>query len=135
MKFSNNRFASVFALLWLLWLCFIVAAPLGAYTFRFTASPDEPSNTVALYVGGWQYTNTPDTNTWAPFGSCLVGSTNITIPATVPSPAWLAVSVVGTNYVAGVFTNRVLYNTNALAALYTNNPTPPRAAGPPSIAP
>ena len=114
--------------------CWLLAT-VQAYQFRFTPSPDEASNTVAQYIGGWQYTNTPDTNTWSAFGYCLVGSTNIPIPAAVPSPSYLAVSVVGTNYVAGAFTNRVLYNTNTLAALYTNNPVAPRAAGTPTIAP
>ena len=95
---------------------------------------------VLQYNAGYQFTNYVgtngvSTNGWIPFGFCYPGTTNIPIPSTVPSPSYLAISVEGTNYVSGVYTNAVLYNTNTLAGTLTNNvKLPPPAAGPAGFA-
>lgn len=110
-------------------ILFILSALSGrAYKFAFPPSAGESSNTVYQYIGGWNVTNASGgTNVWYPFGFCYPGTTNITIPSTVPSPAWLAISVMGTNFVATPYTNIIIYNTNTLAGMFTNNPTPPPA--------
>lgn len=115
------------------WLLVMMTAL--AYTLGVVPSPDETNGTVLRYDAAWQYTNTTSTNVWSLFGQCLAGSTNITITSQVPSPARIAVRVVGTNYTAGPFTNAVLYDTNALAVIYTNTPAAPRPAGSPGFHP
>ncbi len=121
---------SLIALTVLLALLAVLALPSQAYKLSFAPSPGESSNTVYSYIGGWNFTNGgPTTNQWFTFGTCLPGTTNITITSAVPSPAYLAVAVMGTNFVVGPFTNVVLYNTNALATIYTNTPPPPPPAG------
>lgn len=113
-------------------LCASVATPQN-YKLNFAPSPDETNGSVLGYVGVWTptnsfATNSPGTN-WYVFGRVAVGVTNLTISSTVVSPAYLAVQVQGTNYLLSTPTNLVLYNTAALALIYTNVPTAPRPAG------
>lgn len=109
--------------------------PAQTYKLNFSRSPDDTNGAVLNYIGVWTYTNTfIATNTigtnWFAFGSVPAGSTNITIPATVPSPAYLAVESQGTNYLLSAPTNKVLYNAASLALIYTNVPAAPK---PPSV--
>lgn len=107
------------------------------YKLNFTPSPDETNGAVLGYVGVWTPTNSFATNStatnWNVFARVAVGSTNITITALVPSPAYLAVETQGTNYLLSAPTNRVLYDKAALALIYTNNPAPPRAPSVPTL--
>ena len=111
----------------------LVAVTAQTYKLNFTKSPDETNGAVLQYVGVWEYTNAASSNTWAVFGSVPAGATNLTITSLVPSPAYLAVETQGTNYLLSTPTNIVLYSTNALALIYTNNPVPPRAPGVPTL--
>lgn len=112
-----------------------VIALAQTYKLNFTKSPDETNGAVLAYIGVWEYTNAASSNTWAVFNSTPVGNTNMVITSLVPSPAYLAVQTQGTNYLLSAPTNIVLYNTNTLAGIYTNNPTPPRAPGVPTLSP
>jgi hypothetical protein len=105
---------------------FGVAKP---YTLNFSKSPDETNNAVLGYIGVWQYTNTAYGTNWHVFGSVIAGVTNLAIPTTVPTLTYLAVETQGTNYLLSSPTNLTFYDTNALAGIYTNNPTPPRPPG------
>jgi hypothetical protein len=120
-------------------LCASVAALAWgqSYKLKFTPSPDETNHAVLNYVGVWTPTNSFATNSvgtnWYVFANAPVGSSNMIIPAVVPSPAYLAVETEGTNYLLTAPTNLVLYNAAALALIYTNNPVPPRPAGTPTL--
>lgn len=107
------------------------------YKLNFVPSPDETNNAVLAYVGVWTPTNSFATNSlgtnWYVFANVVVGSTQFTIPSTVPSPAYLAVRTEGTNYLLSAPTNLVLYSTQALALIYTNQPAPPRAPSAPTL--
>ncbi len=113
----------------LFFILFILSKfPAHAWHFSFPPSAGESSHAVFQYNAAWNYTNAAGTtNIWFPFGFCYSGTTNIAIPSTVPSPAWFAVSVVGTNFVATPYTNIIVYNTNTLAGIYTNVSVPPPA--------
>lgn len=105
-----------------------------AYTLTYPLSPDDASGAITQYCGIYCYpTNLLGSNVWYQFGTAAAGKTNIPITSQVPSPAWLAVQSVGTNWLLSSPTNIVLYNTNALALVYTNTPTPPRAPGTPAL--
>ncbi len=107
------------------------------YKLNFTRSPDETNGSVLGYIAVWTptnsfATNSPGTN-WYVFGNAALGSSNLTIPSTVGSPAYLAVQTQGTNYLLSAPTNRVLFDTGALALIYTNNPAPPRPPSTPTL--
>jgi hypothetical protein len=104
-----------------------------SYKMTFALSPDETNNAVAGYVGVWRFTNAASSNDWRTFILVPAGITNMPISSLVPSPAYLAVRTQGTNSLLSSPTNTVLYDTNALALVYTNVPTPPRPAGVPSL--
>ena len=104
------------------------------YKLNFTKSPDDASGAVQMYLGVWTYTNNYPTNSiWYNFNSVPAGNTNMLIFSTVPSPAYLAVETQGTNNLLSSPTNIVLYNVAYLATVFTNNPTPPRAPGVPTL--
>ena len=104
----------------------IIALKLGAYTLTFPLSPGESSNVVYSYHGVWCYTNMLYSNQWFFFNSCPAGQTSMLISATVPSPAYVTVQVQGTNYLLSTPnpTNAVLYATNVLATVFTNQVPP-----------
>lgn len=104
----------------------ILALKLDAYNLTFPLSPGETNGTVYSYHGVWCYTNMLNSNQWFFFNSCPAGNTSMLINASVPSPAYLTVQVVGTNYLLSTPnpTNAVLYATNVLATIYTNQVPP-----------
>jgi hypothetical protein len=110
-----------------------LAAVAQTYKLNWVKSPDETNGTVLGYIGVWRYTNAASSNDWRSFSSAPAGVTNMVINTMVYSPAYLAVRVQGTNLLLSSPTNVVLYDTNALALIYTNNPTPPRPPSTPTL--
>lgn len=105
-----------------------------AYQLTYPLSPDDTLGKITNYIGVWAITNNFPTNAiWNNFGQAPAGITNMPITSAVPSPSYLAVRAVGTNYLLSSPTNFVLYNTNALALIYTNVPTPPHSPGAPAL--
>jgi hypothetical protein len=116
--------------------CWMFPPSAFAYTLTFPPSPDEAAGKVNSYVGVWAYTNNYPTNAvWSPFGTAPTGATNMNITSLVPSPAYLAVEAVGTNYLVSLPTNIVVFNTNLNTAPYTNAPAlvSPRSPGTPAL--
>lgn len=111
------------------------AAPL--FYLRAPRSPDETNHTVDRYRASWQYTNTTATNVWTAFATWPAWTNShatnlatnlavIPVPDEVPSLTWLSFQALGTNGVLSARSASLLYNTNALWPLITNQITPPR---------
>ena len=103
--------------------CLLAAVCLAGYTLTFTPPlPADTNGTLIGYQGFWQYTNSVPTNAWYFFGGVNTGMTRISIPVYVGSPAWLVIRSLGTNGALSTNLTLILYNTNALAGAFTNNP-------------
>jgi len=129
-----NRKSSIVKVVALWLLAFSLQPSAFSYQLTYPLSPDDAGGAVTQYLGVWAITNNYPTNTvWNNFGQAPAGTTNIFINSAVPSPAYLAVRALGTNFLLSSPTNIVLYNTNALALIYTNVPVAPRSPGTPAL--